>query len=149
VLKEAMVLVRRMTTEDVEAVQGLLLQLGYPLDTREVGRRFDAVMQSTDHAVLVASQDGRVVALCHAYARPALDKPPEVVVQALVVDQACRGSGVGKIMMDAAEAWAAALGYTSVALGSNVSRVDAHAFYAGLGYRNEATSYLFRKILAG
>jgi GNAT superfamily N-acetyltransferase len=136
-----------MTTEDVEAAQGLLVQLGYPLDAREVRRRFDAVMQSADHTVLVASRDGRVVALCHAYARPALDKPPEAVVQALVVDHACRGRGLGKTMMEAAEAWAAARGYTSVALGSNVSRADAHAFYAGLGYRNEATSHLFRKTL--
>jgi GNAT superfamily N-acetyltransferase len=138
-----------MTVEDVEAARGLLAQLGYPLDAPEVRRRFEAVMQSADHTVLVASQHGRVVALCHAYARPALDKPPEVVVQALVVERACRGSGVGATMMRAAEAWAAARGYTSVALGSHVSRADAHAFYAGRGYRNEATSQQFRKSLAG
>jgi GNAT superfamily N-acetyltransferase len=144
-----MVSMRRMTPEDVEAAQGLLVQLGYPLDAQEVRRRFDAVMQSADHTVLVASEGGRVVALCHAYARPALDKPPEAVVQALVVDRACRGGGVGKAMMEAAERWAAARGYRSVALGSHVSRADAHAFYVGLGYRNEATSHLFRKTLAG
>jgi GNAT superfamily N-acetyltransferase len=48
---------------------------------------------------------GALVALCHVFARPALDKPPEAIVQALVVDQACRGEGVGRIMMAAAERW--------------------------------------------
>ena len=28
--------------------------------------------------------EGHIIALCHVYARPALDKPPEAVVQALV-----------------------------------------------------------------
>jgi GNAT superfamily N-acetyltransferase len=88
-----------------------------------------------------------VVALCHIYARPALDKPPEAVVQALVVDQASRGTGVGRIMMAAAEAWAADRGFTSVALASHISRAQAHAFYAAIGYKQSATSHLFRKTL--
>ncbi len=136
-----------MTPDDVEAAQDLLGQLGYSLDLAEVRRRYTAVIRSPEHVILVAEQDGRVIALCHIYARPALDKPPEAVVQALVVDQADRGSGLGKTMMKAAEAWAASRCYTSVALGSHVSRADAHAFYSGLGYRIEATSHQFRKIL--
>ena len=77
--------------------------------------------------------------------RPALDKPPETVVQALVVDQASRDSGVGKIMMIAAEKWAADRGFTSVVLASHMSRSDAHAFYESIGDRREGTSHLFRK----
>ncbi len=44
--------------------------------------------RSGDHEVIVAEQSGKIVAFCHVYALPALDKPPEAVVQALVVDQA-------------------------------------------------------------
>ena len=128
--------------------QALLSQLGYQLDAQEVRRRYDAVAESGDHTLMVAEQDGRVIALCHAYARPALDKPPEVIVQVLVVDQASRGSGVGKIMMAAAETWAADRGFTSIALASHVSRSQAHAFYEAIGYRREATSHLFRKALS-
>jgi GNAT superfamily N-acetyltransferase len=142
-----MISVRRMTAGDVSVSQGLLSQLGYELDGEEVRRRYDAVVRSADHALMVAEQDQRVVALCHIYARPALEKPPEVIVQALVVDQSCRGSGVGKIMMAAAETWAMDRGFRSVALATQVSRADAHAFYEALGYRREATSHLFRKPL--
>jgi GNAT superfamily N-acetyltransferase len=142
-----MISIRRMTPQDVAVAQHLLAQLGYPLDTAEVQRRYDAVTRSADHAVMVGEEDGRVIALCHLYARPALDKPPEAVVQALVVDLTVRNTGVGKIMMAAAEAWAEDRGFRSVALGSHVSRSDAHAFYESLGYRNAATSHQFRKTL--
>jgi GNAT superfamily N-acetyltransferase len=87
------------------------------------------------------------VSLLHLYARPALDKPPEVVVQALVVDADCRQGGVGKAMMEAAEGWARDHGFRSVALTSHISREGAHAFYAALGYRIVATSHLLRKEL--
>ncbi|MDR3537548.1 MAG: GNAT family N-acetyltransferase [Acetobacteraceae bacterium] len=137
-----------MTTEDAVAAQRLLAQLGYPLELLEVRRRYDAVVRSADHAVMLADQDGTIVALCHMYVRPALDKPPEVVVQSLVVEQACRGSGMGKRMLAAAEAWAADRGFGSVALASNISRTPAHAFYEALGYRRAATSHQFRKALA-
>jgi GNAT superfamily N-acetyltransferase len=142
-----MISIRRMTAVDVPVSQVLLSQLGYQTDVQEVRRRYDAVVQSGDHALMVAEQGGRIIALCHTYARPALDKPPEAVVQALVVDQASRGSGVGKIMMTAAEKWAEDRGFTSVTLASHVSRSDAHAFFESIGYRREGTSHLFRKTL--
>src|SRR5580704_16939244 len=142
-----MISIRRMTAVDVPVSQVLLSQLGYQTDVQEVRRRYDAVVQSGDHALMVAEQGGRIIALCHTYARAALDKPPEAVVQALVVDQASRGSGVGKIMMTAAEKWAEDRGFTSVTLASHVSRSDAHAFFESIGYRREGTSHLFRKTL--
>jgi len=139
--------IRRMTIADVTDVRGLLTQLDYEMDAREVARRHEAVARAEDHAALVAEQGGRVVALLHVYARPAFDKPPEAIVQALVVDRSCRGGGVGKAMMAAAEAWAAERGFASVALASHVSRPDAHAFYQAIGYRLAATSLLLRKEL--
>jgi len=65
--------------------------------------------------------------------------------QALVVEQAYRGGGVGKAMMEAAETWAAEQGFKSVVLGSHVSRLDAHAFYRARGYQCAATSHLVAK----
>jgi len=81
----------------------------------------------------------------HLYVRPAFDKPPEVIVQAIVIDADSRNRGIGKTLMAAAEGWASERGYRSVALYSNVSRDDAHSFYNALGYRLVATSRLFRR----
>ena len=142
-----MISIRRMTVEDVPASHTLASQLGYRFEVSEVRRRFDAVARSDDHAVMVAADNGRVIALCHMYARSALEAPPEAELQALLVDQAARGLGVGKRLMAAAEAWAAVCGCQSVTLGSHVSRPDAYAFYRSLGYRNEPTSHPMRKPL--
>jgi GNAT superfamily N-acetyltransferase len=139
--------IRPANEADVPSLRRLLAQLGYQLDEQETARRLAAVMGAAEHAVLVAERAGSAVAFCHVYARPALDKPPEAVVQALVVDAAARGGGIGRAMMTAAEAWARARGFASVALASHVARDAAHAFYAGIGYDRIATSHLFRKEL--
>lgn len=136
-----------MQPGDLEAARRLLGQLGYALAADEAARRFAAVTAAQGHRVLVAEQGGRVAGLLHVFARPALEKPPEAVVQALVVDAAARGTGLGRLLMEAAERWAAEQGFASVVLGTNVEREDARAFYARLGYARAATAELLRKAL--
>ena len=121
--------VRPMAEADLADGRLLLDQLGYDLTPREMRRRYAAIANTAGHAVLVAECEARPVGLVHLYVRPALDKPPEVIVQAIVIDAAYRGRGVGKILMAAAESWASERGYNSVALYSNVSRSGAHSFY--------------------
>jgi GNAT superfamily N-acetyltransferase len=137
--------VREMRPPDISACRLLLFQLGYDLTLQEVKQRYSAIQEKQDHAVFLGEQNGKVVALLHLYERPAFDKPPEVIVQALVVDQNWRGTGVGKKMMNVAERWAANRGFSSVALTSSASRSGAHSFYERIGYKAEATSHLFRK----
>jgi len=139
--------VRQAAIGDLPAARRLLDQLGYAVAADELDRRFAIVSAAADHAMFVAEREGSVVALCHLYARPALDKPPEIIVQALVVDQACRGAGVGRLMMGVAESWAREHGFGSVALASSLPRAAAHAFYEAIGYHRTATSHLFRKTL--
>ena len=141
------IVIREMEPTDTPACRLLLSQLGYDLNPEELIRRYEAVKEKRDHEVFVGEQDGKVIALLHLYERPAFDKPPEVVVQALVVDQNWRGTGVGKSMMNMAEHWALNRGLSSVALTSSISRSDAHSFYKRIGYQIEATSHLFRKKL--
>ena len=136
--------IREMEPMDMAVCRLLLSQLGYDLSLQEMKRRYDAIKQKQDHAIFVGEQDGQVVGLMHLSDRPAFDKPTEVIVQALVVNQNCRGTGVGKKMMNMAERWALDRGFSSVALTSSVSRSDAHSFYNRIGYKVEATSHLFR-----
>jgi GNAT superfamily N-acetyltransferase len=139
--------IRPMVEADLEAVRPLLTQLGYDLVPDEIRRRFAAITTAAGHAVFVAESAGQVIGMMHLFARPAFDKPPEIVVQAIVVDAAHRGRGVGKILMAAAEDWAAQRDYRSVSLYSKTARADAHAFYHALGYERVATSHLLRRDL--
>ena len=141
------IVIRAMAPNDIPAARMLLSQLGYELNTNEVERRYNAVRERGDHPVFVAEEDGRIIGLLHLYERPAFDKPPEVIVQAIAVDQTLRRTGIGKTIMSMAERWALERGYSSIALTSNISRSVAHSFYNRLGYKIEATSHLLRKQL--
>jgi GNAT superfamily N-acetyltransferase len=135
--------IRAFQRSDVPVVQGLLKQLGYDVADVELAGRVERVFAASDHYVAVAEQDGQVVGLLHAFVRPALEKPCEAVVQAIVVDSGSRGCGVGKALMSAAETWARSKHLNSVALSTR----KAEAFYALLGYDKVATSHLMRKDL--
>ena len=137
-----------MQARDVAAVRQLLDQLGYSLEPEEVRRRLDTVSNAPGHGVFIAEVDGKPVALLHLFERPALEKPPEAVVQALVVDRTSRASGIGGQMMAFAERWARERGLPSVCLTSRIDRGGSHAFYARPGYERVATSHMFRKQLA-
>ena len=143
------IVIRAMAPTGIPAARLLLAQLGYELNSNEVERRYNAVKERGDHAVFVAEEDGRIIGFLHVYERPAFDKPPEVIVQAIVIDQSLRRTGIGKTIMSMAERWALERGYSSIALTSNISRSGAHSFYNRLGYKIEATSHLLRKQLDG
>jgi GNAT superfamily N-acetyltransferase len=136
-------LIRAFCQADLAKARDLLRQLGYEIGTEALAGRLARVLEAPDHRVVVAEHDGRVVGLMHVFIRPALEKPCEAIVQALVVDGTHRGRGIGQALMRAAEAWAAARGVESVALYTR----HAGAFYARLGYAKVATPDFMRKRL--
>ena len=146
-MNDAQTAIRNMTLDDLAAVLPLMEQLGYDVGGDELARRFRTVSGAGGHCLLVAECEGRIAGFCHVFVRPALEKPPEAIVQSMVVDKAARRGGVGRALMATAEAWAREAGFVSVALSSQIERDDAHAFYANLGYARVATSGLLRKQL--
>ena len=139
--------VRLIEEADIAAATGLLEQLGYPMSIAEVARRLAMVRAAHGHRVWVADDGGQVVGLLHAFFRPALEKPPEVVVEALVVDASRRSQGTGARLMQVVEQWAHETGSATVSLYSGVQRTDTHRFYERLGYARIAASQLMRKVL--
>jgi GNAT superfamily N-acetyltransferase len=140
--------VRPISDDDIPAATNLLAQLGYEMPPAETARRLKLVLGDPGHRVWVSEQDGRVVGLLHAFFRPALDKPPEVMVQALVVEASQRSKRIGERLMEEAESWARSYPNAAVSLYSGSARKDAHRFYARIGYARAATSELMRKQLA-
>jgi len=91
--------------------------------------------------------DGRVVGWIHVCVSYWIESNPRAEIGGLVVDEARRGSGVGKLLMQHAEDWARSKRLEAVYLRSNVIRKDAHRFYERLGYKNIKTQYAFSKML--
>jgi ribosomal protein S18 acetylase RimI-like enzyme len=135
-------IIRDARTGDIAAVWHLIGQLAEAPDEAEFRHRFERVLASEGHRVIVAEAGGDVVGVLHVFERPALEKPCEAVVQALVVDSERRRAGVGETLMREAEAWAASRKLGSTALYTRIDRDRARRFYERLGYRHKGTSHL-------
>ena len=133
-------IVRDARPADVSAVHRLIGQLADAPDDAAFRARFERVLATDDHRIVVAEVEGKVVGVLHMFERPALEKPCEAVVQALVVDSPARSTGVGEALMREAEAWAQSRKLPAVSLYSRADRKRAHAFYERIGYRVKATS---------
>jgi ribosomal protein S18 acetylase RimI-like enzyme len=138
-------IIREARLGDVASIHRLIGQLVHAPEEVEFRARFQNVAGAPGHRIVVAELDGKVVGVLHVFARPALEKPCEAVVQALVVDSACRSAGVGEALMREAESWAAQRGLSSTALYTRIDRDRARAFYERIGYRLKGTSRLMGK----
>lgn len=75
---------------DASAAHLLIGQLADAPDEAAFRARFERVLATDDHRIVVAEVEGKVVGVLHMFERPALEKPCEAVVQALVVDSDAR-----------------------------------------------------------
>src|ERR1700730_12053670 len=82
----------------------------------------ERVPATPGHGIIVAEMDSEIVGVLHVFERPALEKPCEAIVQALVVDGERRGAGIGEALMREAEAWAASRKLASTALYTRIER---------------------------
>jgi GNAT superfamily N-acetyltransferase len=140
--------VRQATIDDAERLSELSTQLGYPASRKDVERRLKLIARSPENVVYVAAlADRRVVGWLHAYVRRLVESDPTADIGGLVVDEGCRRSGAGRLLMQHAEQWARERGCKAVTLRSNVLREAAHGFYQSLGYTIVKTQHAYRKVL--
>lgn len=124
--------------EDVPGLADLVTQLGYPTEVRIMEERMDRLLaRPLVHRVVVAPgpTGGKLLGAIHATRRETIESDDLVEISGLIVDEQARGSGVGKLLVAAAERWARDLGLRVVRVRSNVVRTGAHRFYERLGFR--------------
>ncbi len=140
--------IRSAVSSDADAIARLSTELGYPSSPDEIERRLSHIEKDKDHAVYVAvGLDGQVCGWLHVNVSRLVESDPEAEIGGLVVYEAHRGSGVGRLLMERAEQWARDKDLRSVYIRSNIIRKGAHAFYQRLGYSLIKSQYAFRKIL--
>jgi predicted N-acetyltransferase YhbS len=142
--------------EDFEACQALLRQL-WPTPgvagseeqrrSAEIRAAFCRLLASPDARVVVAEEDGQVVALLDVSFRETLFfGGPAMIIEDLIVDEAHRRQGIGGRLVQLAEDVARRRGCRGIELSSDLPREETHQFWEGLGYRRLA--YQFRKQLS-
>ncbi len=129
--------IRTAGTDDSPRIAALLDQLGYPADAGEVTTRLAHWRDDPNSVLLVAEMDGRVVGVAATHAFPLLEySARRGRLVALVVDDAVRGQGAGRALVEAAEQSARELGCRDMEVTSSRDRAAAHAFYARLEYED-------------
>jgi len=139
--------IRKASREDAAALADLATQLGYPSTPEQLASRL-AALGGAGHAVFVAEEDGKVAGWIHVLARQHLETDPFSEIGGLVVDEACRGRGVGPVLVDAAVAWAREHGFGELRVRSNLIRTDAHRFYEREGFERRKTQVVLGRRLS-
>ncbi|QUQ67395.1 GNAT family N-acetyltransferase [Kutzneria sp. CA-103260] len=130
-------MIRPAAVTDVPRITELLDQLGYPTDEARVRVRVDAWLADSRSALLVAEVDCVVSGVAALHAMQLLEyDASQGRLAALVVDDSCRGQGVGSQLVAEVEREARRLGCWRIEVTSSRARVAAHSFYRGLGYED-------------
>jgi GNAT superfamily N-acetyltransferase len=118
-------------------VAALLAELGYPDNpVEQVRQRLAMWACEKTSLALVADRDGQVLGIVAVTAIPYLEHEGRWGrIVALVVSPACRGQGLGRQLVGAAEIAASELGCTTMEVTSARSRTESHPFYQNLGYQ--------------
>jgi GNAT superfamily N-acetyltransferase len=136
---------RRAEPRDLPAIVGLLAadQLGAvrdgirsDADRQAYQRAFAEIDRDPAHFLLVAEAEGRVVATMQLSYLPGLARRGALraQVEAVRVDEAVRGRGIGQAMLAWAIKQARQRGCVLIQLTSDKTRTSAHRFYERLGF---------------
>jgi GNAT superfamily N-acetyltransferase len=139
--------IRPVTEKDNEAVQKLFVQLGYQPNLHQVTEMIRFMNPHPDYEVVVMEINGAAVGCMTLQVRFRIEEGAFLQIAALVTDQAHRGQGLGKQMLEYAENHARKKNISSVALYTNKKRIDAHRFYQTNGYELLKESLFFGKKL--
>jgi GNAT superfamily N-acetyltransferase len=139
--------IREAVDRDWPAVAALLRELGRPVsddaeDDPGLRSVFQRYLARPDTAVLLAEQDRRVVAFLDMEFRVRLGLiGPQAWIPDVIVAESHRRSGVGRALLDRAEALAREHGCWGMSLESATWREDSHAFYRRVGWRETGKSF--------
>ncbi len=88
-------------------------------------------------AAFVAEIDGELVGFVSVSTTQHFTGEQDAYVGELVVAEPAEGQGVGRALMERAEAWATDGGFRCITLTTGAANVGARSFYAALGYAEE------------
>ncbi|HEX2141025.1 MAG TPA: GNAT family N-acetyltransferase, partial [Candidatus Limnocylindria bacterium] len=131
----AATVIRGPLPSDAAVLAALATQLGYPTDPTEMSERLAAVGANQLAAVFVAARpQDRPLGWIHVELKRSLASSGNALVAGLVVDEAARSAGIGRRLLDRAEAWAREHGCQTMQVASRRTRERAHRFYLREGY---------------
>ena len=126
--------IRQITLDDAKEIHRLTVELGYKIPLLETAANVEAVISHPDNCGRVAIHAGNIVGWVHAFKALRIETRPFVEIGGLVVDEALRGRGIGKKMIESVKQWCVECKIPILRLRTNTKRKEAHQFYRSLGF---------------
>lgn len=136
--------IRSMTRDDINTMDILMNQLGYPSTNQKVQKRLDKILDLPNYETFVAEINDELVGFVGMCKQIAYEfDEPYVRVLALVVHEDYRRKNIGQNLMLAVEDWAKKNDCIAITLnsGNREERIAAHNFYKKLGYLGKSTGF--------
>ena len=113
-----------------------------PSTPKQVGSRLRRLAGSGSDRVLVAVLEGRIVGLAGVHVAWMVHADnPTARLMSLVVDEGCRGKGIGRRLVEASVEFSRAWGCDRLELTSRLERAGAHSFYEAVGFSHTSKRY--------
>ncbi|MDD3244024.1 MAG: GNAT family N-acetyltransferase [Eubacteriales bacterium] len=146
-----MISIRNAAAGDLNGLAVLYLQLsGEQSRPEQMAALLTRILADPAYDLLVAAdKTGRVLGTVMGILCCDLvgECRPFMLVENVVVDDACRGEGIGRRLMAHLETHARAHHCSYVILVSGHTRTGAHAFYRAMGYNAQGEARGFKKYL--
>lgn len=137
--------IREAKASDAARIAELVRLLEHDIDEKAVAKTLGKLKKAGE-LPLVATFDKQVVGLCGLHRMVAIHRPAPVGrINIIVVAEEAQRRGIGRMLVEAAEAWCRERGCQLVEVTSNDRLAKAHAFYRHMGY--ERSSIRFFKSL--
>lgn len=143
-------IIRGTFETDAGELVRLAAQLGYSVPESAVRSRIARINGSSNDCLLVAENpDGTLAGWIHGYLSQLVESEFRVEIGGLIVDEASRRRGVGRLLVQRIEVWAAEHGARELSVRCQEARHESHRFYESLKFVHTKTQRVFRKRLGG
>jgi len=127
--------IREATIADSDQIAQLVSDLGYRTSSSQMRTRLEAILKDHDFHTLVACDGDQIVGFVGTRVDPLYESDDRYgQIMALAVASARQRSGIGRMLMQAAETSLIQRGARVLVVTSGNHRTDAHAFYEKNGY---------------
>ena len=137
-----MVTVRRAGEADLDRMAVLLralftIEADFAVDGAKQRRGLQLLLASERACLLVAEAESGVIGMCSGQlVISTAEGGPALLVEDVVVVESFRGRGVGRLLMEALQNWAAARNITRLQLLADRNNAPALDFYRRLGWQH-------------
>ncbi|MBQ8597919.1 MAG: GNAT family N-acetyltransferase [Lachnospiraceae bacterium] len=141
-------MIREVNEQDFDGLMTLYMQLHgneFPEKTKEIQSLWERILNDPDHHIIVAQEDGRIVASCVCVIIPNLThgQQPYAFIENVITDEAYRKRGLATACLNYAKELAVKENCYKLMLLTGSKKESTLMFYEQAGYnRNDKTAFI-------